>query len=336
MKKSAVTISDIARALGVSEATVSLALNDNTLVKKETREKVKLTAAELGYVPNLSARRLVKKKSGMIGVVVPDIENVYYASLVKELSNRVAEIGCSLSIFISSNDPKKEERAVSDMISSRVEGIIYVPINTPADLSGSRGLIERSGIPSVCATTLIDGMSCVLCDLEDGMKRLMEQINKDAAKKIVCLGGPKGVYTLDCRQKAFLESAKSSGARVKIIHLPEVDYKQAFEAARGLLSDLPDVIVCVNDFMALAVVNLLTGQGIPIPGRVEVTGFDDSVFSIASPVPLTTVRQDIPALAKATVELLNKLIASDTLPDREIIKLPASLIVRQSTKNQKF
>lgn len=135
------------------------------------------------------------------------------------------------------------------MISSRVEGIIYVPINTPADLSGSRGLIERSGIPSVCATTL--------------------------------------------------------------------------------------VIVCVNDFMALAVVNLLTGQGIPIPGWVEVTGFDDSVFSIASPVPLTTVRQDIPAIAKATVELLNKLIASDTLTDREIIKLPTSLIVRQSTKNQK-
>ena len=333
MKKSAVTISDIARRLGVSEATVSLALNNSNMVKAETRDKVRLTAKELGYVPNLSARRLVMKKSGMIGVVVPDIENVYYASLVKELSNRVAESGCSLSIFISSNDPKKEERAISDMISSRVEGIIYVPINTPADLSGSRRLIERSGIPTVCATTLIDGMSCVLCDLEDGMKRLVSHIRLGAPKKIVYLSGPEGVYTLDCRQRAFLEAAVDSEAEVTVVHLPEVDYRQAFEAARGLLGNLPDVIVCVNDFMALGVVNMLTGEGISVPRDVSVTGFDDSVFSIASPVPLTTVRQDIPALAGKTVELLLKLIGSDTPPESEILKLPTELIIRKSTKS---
>ena len=332
MKKSAVTISDIARSLGVSEATVSLALNNNPIVKEETRERVRLTADQLGYVPNSYARRLVLKRSGMLGVVVPDIENVYYASLVKELSDRVSHSGYSLSIFISSNDPKKEERAIDDMISSRVEGMIYVPINTPADLSGSRGLIERSGIPTVCATTLIDGMSCVLCDLEEGMRQLLSHIMREKPGRIAYLSGPEGVYTLDCRQKAFLDAAESYGVDVTVIHLPAVDYRQAFEAARGLLGNLPDVIVCVNDFMALGVVNLLTEQGISVPRDVSVTGFDDSVFSIASPVPLTTVRQDISALAEKTVDMLLGLIGSDTTPESEVLRLPTGLIIRKSTK----
>ena len=332
MKKSAVTISDIARSLGVSEATVSLALNNNPIVKEETRERVRLTADQLGYVPNSYARRLVLKRSGMLGVVVPDIENVYYASLVKELSDRVSHSGYSLSIFISSNDPKKEERAIDDMISSRVEGMIYVPINTPADLSGSRGLIERSGIPTVCATTLIDGMSCVLCDLEEGMRQLLSHIMREKPGRIAYLSGPEGVYTLDCRQKAFLDVAESYGVDVTVIHLPAVDYRQAFEAARGLLGNLPDVIVCVNDFMALGVVNLLTEQGISVPRDVSVTGFDDSVFSIASPVPLTTVRQDISALAEKTVDMLLGLIGSDTTPESEVLRLPTGLIIRKSTK----
>ena len=99
-RSGAVTIADIAKAAGVSKATVSLALNGSPVVKDETREKVTAAAASLGYVPNFSARRLVSGKSGMLGVVVPDIENVYYATFVKELTDRVSEAGWSLSIFI--------------------------------------------------------------------------------------------------------------------------------------------------------------------------------------------------------------------------------------------
>ena len=170
-RSGAVTIADIAKAAGVSKATVSLALNGSPVVKDETREKVTAAAASLGYVPNFSARRLVSGKSGMLGVVVPDIENVYYATFVKELTDRVSDAGWSLSIFISSNDPDRESRAVRDMIASRVEGIIYVTVNTPGG-NDAVPLILNSGIPAVCATTLTDKMSCVLCDLGDGMRRL--------------------------------------------------------------------------------------------------------------------------------------------------------------------
>jgi len=331
--KQAVTIKDIARTLGVSEATVSLALNHNPLVKLETREKVIKTAKAMGYVPNTNARRLVLQKSGIIGLVVPDIENVYYASLVKELSEGMAASGYSLSIFISGNDPQKEARAIRDLIAARVEGIVYVPINIAASLDESRTLLDNCGIPTVCATTVAEGMDCVLCDLREGMRKLTAHILAKDPRRIVYLTGPQGVYTLDCRQIAFLEAVADADVEIRTEHLAAVDYTCAREAAEKLLDNLPDAIICVNDFMALGVVNLLTERGISVPRDCVVTGFDDSVFSIASPVPLTTVRQDIRAIAKTTVERLLRMIGSKEPWEPETVLLPTELVVRKSTEN---
>ncbi|MFQ9149253.1 MAG: LacI family DNA-binding transcriptional regulator [Eubacteriales bacterium] len=333
-RSGAVTIADIAKAAGVSKATVSLALNGSPVVKDETREKVTAAAASLGYVPNFSARRLVSGKSGMLGVVVPDIENVYYATLVKELTERVSEAGWSLSIFISSNDPDRESRAVRDMIASRVEGIIYVPVNTPGG-NDAVPLILNSGIPAVCATTLTDKMSCVLCDLGDGMRRLTERLLATGPKSVIYLDGSPGVYTLDVRREAFSEAVRSyreSGHNIvtRTISIPSVDYFSAERAVAGL-GELPDAIVSVNDFMALGVVNHLTSRGISVPDRVQVTGFDDCVFAVSSPVPLTTVRQDIGILAEKTVALLKRELSGET-SDREVILIPTDVVTRRSTK----
>ena len=330
MTKKAPTIRDIAREIGMSEATVSLALNGSTAVKAETRERVQLAARTLGYIPNTNARRLVMKRSGVIGIVVPEIENIYYAVLVRELSERMADAGYSLSIFISSNDEEKEQRAISDMIAARVEGIVYVPVNSTSENEMSRRMIEQSGIPTVCATTQIDGMSCVRCDLEGGMRALMEHLLLQHPGRIAYFGGPEGVFTLDCRKREFLTAAAASGVDTELRILPAVDYRYAYEEAGALLGNLPDIIVCVNDFMALGVVNRLIEHGISVPRDVAVTGFDDMIFSVASPVPLTTVRQNLPLLAAKTTDLLLQMISA---PDEtnSIIRIPTELIIRKST-----
>lgn len=331
MAKRSVTICDIAKAVNMSEATVSLALNGNSLVKLETRELIKKVADELGYVPNLYARRLVRQKSGMLGLVVPDIENIYYSSFVKELSDRVSEIGFSLSIFISSNSPAKEERAIRDMIASKVEGIIYVPINLPLDLSASLKLLKTSDIPTVCATTFIEDMSCVYCDLESGMHSLVEKILSRFPKRVAYMTGLSGTWTIDCRTKAFIESLNEN-VDFEIVCIDKIDYTAAFDAAEKFIKSPPDAIVCVNDFVALGVVNRLVSAGIKIPETVSVAGFDDSIFSITSPIPLTTVRQDIKALALNTAELIKKLI-SEKSSEYEKIRIPTEVIERNSTVN---
>ena len=314
MIKRVVTIRDIAREIGVSEATVSLALNGNPAVKAETRQKVKDTAAALGYVPNTNARRLVLKRSGVVGIVVPEIENIYYAVLVRELSERMADGGYSLSIFISSNDPEKEYRAVSDQ--------------------RTKNLLIGSGIPTVCMSTVTEGMNCVLCDLEGGMKTLVSYLLEKQPSSILYLGGPQGMYTLDCRRQAFLDALQQKHVRSDVRALPSVNYTCAQEAARTILSDLPDIIVCANDFMALGVVNLFAERGISVPNDVMVTGFDDSIFSVTSPVPLTTVRQDLHTMAIRTAELLLHMIDDPNV--REDVRIPTELIIRKSTQKKEI
>lgn len=332
MPKRAVTIRDIARKVDMSEATVSLALNDNSMVKSETRELIKKVADELGYVPNLYARRLVGKKSGIIGLVVPDIENIYYSSFVKELSDKMAKSGFSLSIFISSNSPEKEARAIRDMIASKVEGIVYVPINLPVDLSASTKLISSAEIPTVCATAYTPNMNCVYCDLENGMRRLMETILESNPKKTVYFTSQNGVWTIDCRTKAFLSSIPET-VEHEIICLDSIDYKAAYEAAGKLINSPPDAIVCVNDFVALGVINRLIFEGIDIPGKVSVAGFDNSIFSITSPIPLTTVDQDIRELANETSKLILNLVKTPSAPVNSVV-IPTKIIKRNSTKGK--
>ena len=330
MSKKSVTICDIARLIDMSEATVSLALNGSPLVKDETRERVNQAAKELGYVPNLYAKRLVSGKSGVIGLVVPDIENIYYSSFVKCLSDRMAQSDYSLSIFISSGSPDKEVRAIRDMIASRVEGIVYVPCNRPADLSESRKLLSAAAIPTVCATTYVEGMNCVYCDLEGGMADITSLILGGAPQRIVCMTGRAGVWTIDCRTEAFLKTSAGK-ADAEIVELPEIDHVSAFEAAGRLLDDLPDAVVCVNDYVALGVVNRFISAGVSIPGRVSVTGFDDSIFSVTSPIPLTTVRQDVGELAGRTVSAILKMIGSEEKTP-ESICLPTTIVKRKTTK----
>ena len=241
--------------------------------------------------------------------------------------------GYSLSIFISSNDTETQRRAVSDMIAARVEGIVYVPVNTCTEDEMTRQLIDRSGIPTVCMTTRTEGMNCVHCDLVGGMHALASHIIGMHPRSVVYLSGPGGVYTLDCRRDAFLSAFTDTDIRTRVQCLAEVDYHCAQEAARLLLSDLPDVIVCANDFMALGVVNLFAERGISVPSECMVAGYDDSIFSVASHVPLTTVRQDLHTMAEETASLIIRMIKD---PDvRSDVLIPTSLTVRASTQRSK-
>ncbi len=183
---------------------------------------------------------------------------------------RCADSGYSLSIFISDNDPERERRAIRDMIGARVEGIVYVPINTPCDLSASRALLQSGGIPTVCATTQADGLPSVRCDLAAGMRALVAYLAAAGYRSLHYLTGPAGVYALDIRADALIQAAADAGlprGSVTVQHLAAVDYDCACAAVAPRLGDLPDCFVCANDFMALGVVNTLTAHGIAVPQR---------------------------------------------------------------------
>lgn len=331
----AIRIKDIAQKANVSEATVSLALNHNPLVNENTAKRIRKIAKELGYTPNPYARRLVLRKSGTLGVIVPDIENVFYAAFVHCLNTLCRETDYSLSIYISENRPENEARIVSDLIAMQAEGVIYIPVNVRNPNKAHMKKLQAAGIPVVCATTAFGKVPHVMCDLMNGMFLLVSHMLQNGYRKIAYISGPQHVYALDIRERglrAALRSFRIDIADIPLFFMEAVTYRCACQAAEQILDTYRDQvngIICVNDVMALGVINTLQQHAIRVPDEIAVAGFDDSIFSVTSPVPVTTVRQNVSEIAEKTLQLLLTQIRTGE-PVQDVI-IPVELIKREST-----
>ena len=159
-----VTIKDIAKALSLSPAAVSFALNDSPMVSKETIERVKATAKKMNYVRNQYARGLVRGRSGTVALVVPDIENVFFASLVKHVSNIVT--GYEVTISITNESIEAEWRTLKTLVQQNAEAILLAPVNRPITDEAYLAFLETCPIPLVFTTASHPGINrpCFMSD----------------------------------------------------------------------------------------------------------------------------------------------------------------------------
>lgn len=324
----AVTIKDIARELSISAAAVSLALNDSPMVSRETVLRVKETARKMGYVRNQYARGLVRGKSGTIALVVPDIENVYFAALVKHVTSLAPDYDVTISI--TNESVEAEWRALRKLVQQRAEAILLAPVNRPIADSAYLDWLAACPAPLVFTTARHPGVEkpCVMCDLKSGMRDLTAHVAAIGTEKIALLTGPSGVQTLDLREAGFFEALAAAGRQGDIWRVTEVTYQNAYDRVRAA-GKLPDALICVNDMMAIGALNALGARGVSVPGQMRVAGFDDSVFSEVSSVPLTTVRQDVALIARRSVEIALALI--EGRPAAGDVVIPCALIPRRST-----
>jgi LacI family transcriptional regulator len=325
----AVTIKDIARELSLSPAAVSLALNDSPMVSRETVLRVKETAQKMGYVRNQYARGLVRGKSGTIALVVPDIENVYFAALVKHVTSLAPAYDVTISI--TNESVESEWRALRKLVQQRVEAILLAPVNHPIADKAYLEWLSACPTPLVFTTARHIGVErpCVMCDLKSGMRDLTAHVAGVGAREIALLTGPSCVQTLDLREAGFFDALMAARRTGEVWRVNEVTYQNAYDCVRTA-QNLPDALICVNDMMALGALNALSARGVPVPEKMRVAGFDDSVFSAVSSVPLTTVRQDVPRIARRSVEIALSLIDGKLVAGDELI--PCALIPRRSTK----
>lgn len=332
-----VKLKDIAKMANVSEATASLALNDSDVVKDETRKKIKKIAKELGYSPNAIARGLAKRKSETIGVIVPDIESAYYGKLVRFIDEYARKEGFNPVLAISNDDPNVEKNILNNFISQRVEGIIITPINRPnRDLSYLKNL-DKIKIPYIFVTAHypeIDS-SYVMVDLEEGTYMLAKYLLDLGHRNIIMIGGSREVISTDYRVKGYIRAFEERNIKYSeknFIECKRLNYEQAFQAANRLVKDGTgfDAIITINDMMALGVINALRENQISVPQEVSVAGYDNVIFSVISPVPITTVNQDIAKMSWSAVNMLVNKINRINVGIESILIKP-ELIIREST-----
>ena len=329
-----VTIKDIARVAGVSVATASMALNDKPGINKETRRKVLDVAEQMYYRPNYSARSLITKKSGIIGLVVTDIRNPFFSKLVDVFNREVEKNGYSLLLGISNDKVSLEKKCIDLFVGRNVEGIIVIPtIKTAADLEHLY-MLKRMKIPFVFCTTAYSGIETdvVMTDLKEGEYQVVRHLIEN---------GRRSIYFVTCDRNLLLSRERLEG--YKQAHLEngltysneqiietEPDYDHGYEVGKTLVGGKADAVVAVNDFVAFGVIKAFKDARVRIPEDIAVAGYDDLLFSNLVDPALTTVKQPITEICVKTLELLFDRIENGPGNARNFSLAP-QLIIRDST-----
>jgi len=328
------TLSTIAEHLGVSTATVSLALRDSPLVAEATRQKIKSSAIELGYIYNRRAASLRTSRSGIIGVVVHDIMNPFFAEILLAIED---ELGASRQTFLLCNhrdDLAIQTDFIDTLLQFGADGVILSPAigTTAADIDK----IEQNGLPVVMIARWVPGCHVPVFrgDDKQGIYLATSHLLDLGHREIAYIGGRRETSTGRDRREGYLSAMREHGIEPEPAWQigSESTRKAGFDSVHALFEAgiRPTGIVCFNDLVAIGVMSGLRAMGLQ-PGKdIAVTGYDDiSEAEIAAPA-LTTVWNGQQEVGRLAARAMVATISGEETP-REIVLVAPQLRVRDSS-----
>lgn len=317
------TIKDVAKAAGVSQATVSYVLNNLNKVTPEVDAHVRRVARELGYSRNRAARALKTGRNNVIGCIMPSLLSPVFPEIAQAIQQRAEEYGFATFVIDSGlQTATREAEAIRMLADHGVDGAIAV-------LGSPQAAADRPTLPLVVIDQPMEGMDSVHADHRGGGRLLAEHAVGLGHRRIGLLSGLQSLYSSRERREGFIEAAQGRLEIAWDIEVPLVPSLPS-EAIDALGRRDATLIVCVNDLIAMVALSALRQARIHVPEDVAVMGFDDMQWSGWPLLNLTTVRQPLGRLGRDAVDLLMRRLNT---PNAEIsnIILPVSLVERGST-----
>lgn len=335
--KKTVSIKDVAAYVGLSVGTVSMALNNSEKIADKTKSIVKKAAEELGFKKNPFARSLSTQSSGMVGCIVPDLTNNFYGEMIAHLQADLAELGYGLVVGCSNESSRLENKLIEQFLDKGVDGIISVPVSeVDPDLTEIKKLIQRD-YPIVFISSYYREIPryTVMCDLKDGMYKLAKNMFDQGHRNFVIITGNKKLVPSGERVDGLMKAVKEFDIKVDDSNFIEAD-KVTFIGGYSAINDIynekkPDLVLAINDIMAMGIISSLKSQKVRIPEDVSVTGFDDIAIAAFQETPLTTVSQSLNQMSKRAVKLLLDRINKES-QEFGVDRVPAEVVLRKSTK----
>ncbi|MGB9458263.1 MAG: LacI family DNA-binding transcriptional regulator [Bryobacteraceae bacterium] len=323
-------LEDVARRAGVASATVSRVLNGHPGVKSSTRAKVLRAVEQLKYKPNLHARTLAGGRSRVLGIVMANLYNPFFADIYHAIETNAVRSGYEILLANSSHDVKLLKASVHRLLGQQVAGLGVFPEMEPAILEELR----EAQIPVVLfdAGETSDSFTTIHFDHRKGMRMLLDLLHALGHRRMAYISAPLFVRPTEARRLEFLETTARHGAEGLVIAPSEDGFAGGREAARELLRTgfAPTAILCVNDWIAVGVVRELRNQGLSVPGDVSVTGFDNITMSEFCCPSLTTIHIPRAEIGRLVVAGLVP-DASDCPPAPRHVYLDPELVLREST-----
>jgi LacI family transcriptional regulator len=329
-------IKDVAKKAGVSVTTVSRVLNGEKYVKDDLKAKVKRVIDELGYAPSHIARSLVRKKTNLIGVIVPDLTSSFYSTILSSIEETASLNDYNLLVCNIIEDTDKELKYLNVFKEMRVDGIIIMHEKLSDDI---RSFINKLDIPVIFSSVRpVDHkfVSVIIDDYEaayDATRYLIEL----GHERIAFIGGDmRDITSGQNRYVGYRNALKDN--RVKIVndYIRFGDYKT--QSGYNLMKELlaceprPTALFAVSDDMAVGAMNCIHDHQLKVPDDISIIGFDGSQLTELVRPRLSSMEQPIQDMGKITVDTLIELISDPTFSPREDLILGHKLVVRDSCR----
>lgn len=337
MKKAHITIKDIAKALNISASTVSRALNNNLDISSETRRIVQDYAKIHKYKPNSLAMILRTNQSNIIGVIVPELANHFFSSVLSGIETIAEDHDYHVIVCQSMEDFSKEVRNVQTLIKARVSGVLISQSKTTTTYEHFNELIDND-IPVVFFDRICTGIDTgkVVVDDYTGTYNAVEYLIKTGCKRIAFFGAPAHLEITKNRKNGYLDALRKHRLLIEeeLIHI--ADTKQlGYEKAKEILGlDVrPDGFMSMNDYTASGILLAAKELKLRIPEDISICGFSNSYIAQDTDPMLTTVDQHPRKVGEEAMGLLFEKINNPESKQRKNKIIKTSLIVRQTTKS---
>jgi LacI family transcriptional regulator len=333
--QSRVRLCDVAEEAGVSRSTASRVLSGNGFVSPAARRAVLEAKDRLGYRGDRIARALRTRRTGTIGMLVPDIANPFFAELIQAVAREFESGGVDLLLADSHSSVEAEARWLQGLTERRVDGLLVIPVHHHRSRPALKGAARA--LPLVQLDREVDGVVAdfVGVDNDRGIADVVAHLVQCEITRIAIVSGPESSSTGRSRVLAF-ERAVAQSPSLAVCARELGDFSSTFgrEAARRILLDaLPEAIVCGSDIIALGVLAELRRAHVGVPERVLVSGFDGIPMSELTEPSLTTIVQPCSAIAAEARRLLEQRLGGDSVRPRRIRVAPR-LAVRESTRRR--
>lgn len=330
-KKGPITkITDVAKAAGVSPATVSRVLNGSNGVSDRLASKVHKAATDLGYVPFSSARAMRGQNVRVWAAIVSDIENPFFTAVVRGIEDVARTVQHRLVLCNSDEDLEREAAYIDVAIAERMGGVVIAVAS--AQDSSLQPLLERK-IPVVAIDRAAGrDLDAVVVDNRLGAEEATRHLLENGSRRVACITGPSRVNTANERLDGYRQAVIHAGLEVETDLIRRADYKDSggHQAALSLLTSRnpPDALFIANNPMAAGALRTIRELGLAVPKDVAIVAFDDSPWCALTSPQLSVVAQPAYEIGRVAAELLTT--AGDKRTARTIILTP-SLIARESS-----
>lgn len=325
------TIKDVAERAGVSVTTVSRVLNNRGSLSEKTREKVHAAMEELNYYPNQLAVNLFRKRSMLVGLIVPDVSHPFYATEIKYIEEYLYERGYKLMLCNAGDDHKREKEYLTMLQRNKVDGIIIA--------SHTLHLEEynRVSLPVVALDRYLGRqIPTISADHQMGGRLAAEELIRCGCKKVAQVTGFSTVPTpSNERHTLFRGQMEANGITCLDYELPlnAFRFTEYLDFVQDILSNDPDIDgLFAVDNVACAACKIASALSIRVPEQLKIVGYDGTDISLMGSLSLSTVVQPIRKIAQSTTEILLDMISEETtsMPDVHV-RLPVSFIRRDTT-----